>query len=896
MKTRILFNLCLLLSLGSTIGQAQPAWSVTPEDFQYSMTVTASVTINGNEVQNTTSIVGAFYNNVCRGTALLQEIPIADNPSVYRAFLTIYSDVPIGEEIEFQFYNEPIGFIHEISTTVDFILDLIMGDIDTPQVLVALPADDNTIPTVKSGFENIVRQIGVDEMVIERGSTTQQLWNALEAPKNPGGTIVGTLQLLDAGDTPIVPGVALVDATMKMKSTAQNGDFTIYTLAVNSSDATLSDLTTSLGTLVPVFDAATLAYTVELPHGSALPTVAGVKTVPFAAKVVTQIGSIPGTATIAVTAEEGTITNTYEVANTYEPSADKTVLEEFYNSTDGPNWTNHNNWLSDELNDWFGVTVSGDRVTQLKLKTNALDGTIPISFWGLDALLLLTLNPNNLSGSLPDDISNLTHLKCLGLSGNAFSGPLPAGMGGLVNLREFYANTNQFSGTLPPEMGQMIKMKYLYLMRNQFEGAVPASFNNMVNLIQLRLDDNQFTGMPDLSALVNLKKLSVQKNKLDFEDLEPLAALAIPSFEYAPQAVIGTEESLTAYAGTTFTYTLTTGGTANTYQWYFDGTAISGQTSATLTIDPVGESDAGDYVCKVKNTLLPALTLISQPIHLAVNASVNNWKMGGWVTDVAQQYARIIWEGNPAGLSKIKIYRETTQADIYTFIGEIDISAPAPDPTRYIYTDLASDPIKHADNYKISFVTDGGVESELSSHQRPVHLTINTNPWGENNLIWTPYEGLEVASYGISVEVHAAGGIVFAPLIDNVSANTTSYTTASTGDLFITTWFKPAPGAKSGTILESRSNKVSLGPSESENFSELLIYPNPMTSQATIQFDNPDENHCKLTIMDLSGKTWLTKDNITTNQITITSDQLPPGIYLIQIIGAEYATGKIIVH
>ena len=63
MKTRILFNLCLLLSLGSTIGQAQPAWSVTPEDFQYSMTVTASVTINGNEVQNTTSIVGAFYKH-----------------------------------------------------------------------------------------------------------------------------------------------------------------------------------------------------------------------------------------------------------------------------------------------------------------------------------------------------------------------------------------------------------------------------------------------------------------------------------------------------------------------------------------------------------------------------------------------------------------------------------------------------------------------------------------------------------------------------------------------------------------------------------------------------------------------------------------------------------------
>jgi Leucine-rich repeat (LRR) protein len=54
-------------------------------------------------------------------------------------------------------------------------------------------------------------------------------------------------------------------------------------------------------------------------------------------------------------------------------SADREALEALYNATGGENWANNENWLSEEpLDDWFGVTVSDGRVTELALDDNQL--------------------------------------------------------------------------------------------------------------------------------------------------------------------------------------------------------------------------------------------------------------------------------------------------------------------------------------------------------------------------------------------------------------------------------------------------------------------------------------------------------------------------------------------
>ena len=63
---------------------------------------------------------------------------------------------------------------------------------------------------------------------------------------------------------------------------------------------------------------------------------------------------------------------------------DRAALVALYNATDGPNWTDNTNWLSNEpLSEWYGVTTNDDgRVTELSLGDedggNQLTGEIPV--------------------------------------------------------------------------------------------------------------------------------------------------------------------------------------------------------------------------------------------------------------------------------------------------------------------------------------------------------------------------------------------------------------------------------------------------------------------------------------------------------------------------------------
>src|SRR5215510_12030836 len=90
---------------------------------------------------------------------------------------------------------------------------------------------------------------------------------------------------------------------------------------------------------------------------------------------------------------------------------DSFALVNFYNSTNGPTWKKNNNWLSDlPVKNWYGVKVTGDRVTSLILNLNKLSGTLPVSIGNLTGLVYLNLGYNKLSGSIPSSISNLVNL------------------------------------------------------------------------------------------------------------------------------------------------------------------------------------------------------------------------------------------------------------------------------------------------------------------------------------------------------------------------------------------------------------------------------------------------------------------------------------------------------
>ena len=103
-------------------------------------------------------------------------------------------------------------------------------------------------------------------------------------------------------------------------------------------------------------------------------------------------------------------------------NTDREVLVALYNATDGANWTNSTNWLSDKpLGEWHGVTTnSNGRVTELDLYGNQLSGTIPSELGNLANLRWLYLPSNQLSGTIPSELGNLANLTLLWLSGNEF--------------------------------------------------------------------------------------------------------------------------------------------------------------------------------------------------------------------------------------------------------------------------------------------------------------------------------------------------------------------------------------------------------------------------------------------------------------------------------------------
>ncbi len=136
---------------------------------------------------------------------------------------------------------------------------------------------------------------------------------------------------------------------------------------------------------------------------------------------------------------------------TTSPESDREALIALYDSTDGPNWTNNTNWLSDApLGQWYGVTTDGtERVTRLELQSNSLSGELPPETGNLSKLLILRLPDNDLSGELPREL------------------------GRLLNLIELFLAENQFSGQLPPELGRVGTLEWVWLEGNDFTGCAP---------------------------------------------------------------------------------------------------------------------------------------------------------------------------------------------------------------------------------------------------------------------------------------------------------------------------------------------------------------------------------------------------------------------------------------
>ena len=200
------------------------------------------------------------------------------------------------------------------------------------------------------------------------------------------------------------------------------------------------------------------------------------------------------------------------------PMADLNVLVRLYDTTDGTNWKDSSNWLTDlPMRKWHSVDTDDEgHITVLDLRRNGLSGSIPQELGGLSNLEELDLAENKLTGTIPTQLGSLANLTSLWLGENKLTGTIPPELGGLSNLQELDLVRNRLTGTIPTQLGSLAGLTSLWLGENRLTGTIPTQMGNLNNLAYLSLSHNELTGPipPQLGNLTNLAGLYLYGNKL----------------------------------------------------------------------------------------------------------------------------------------------------------------------------------------------------------------------------------------------------------------------------------------------------------------------------------------------------------------------------------------------
>ncbi|MEO1256220.1 MAG: hypothetical protein AAFY41_15230, partial [Bacteroidota bacterium] len=202
-------------------------------------------------------------------------------------------------------------------------------------------------------------------------------------------------------------------------------------------------------------------------------------------------------------------------------------LTQFYDDTNGDNWTDNSGWLSDDITTWNGV------------------------------------------------IMNETQTRVIGVS----------------------------------------------LANNNLSGDVSEAITEVLNLDSLNISTNQITGIPDFTVLPEFSVLRVENNQIQFADLE--RNVGIEEFVFGGQTIAGEDQFLRIARAESFTLSVEVEGTRNLYQWYLDGTLITGADSTDLQLDDLAIEDIGRYTCQIRNDSVVNLTLESIGTNISVITSIS---------------------------------------------------------------------------------------------------------------------------------------------------------------------------------------------------------------------------------------------------------------------------------
>jgi hypothetical protein len=119
------FFLILLSFCFVQVNAQDPNWSVNATDFQYSMTFTTFLNINGETLSSTEDKVAAFVDGEIRGVA---NVVFVSSINKHVAYLSAYANTS-NETIHFKIYNSTDDMIIDVLETQNFVIDGNVGGV-----------------------------------------------------------------------------------------------------------------------------------------------------------------------------------------------------------------------------------------------------------------------------------------------------------------------------------------------------------------------------------------------------------------------------------------------------------------------------------------------------------------------------------------------------------------------------------------------------------------------------------------------------------------------------------------------------------------------------------------------------------------------------------------------
>ncbi|MDB6059351.1 MAG: hypothetical protein JWO95_3195 [Verrucomicrobiales bacterium] len=300
-------------------------------------------------------------------------------------------------------------------------------------------------------------------------------------------------------------------------------------------------------------------------------------------------------------------------------------------------------------------------------------------------------------------------------------------------------------------------------------------------------------------------------------------------------------QTQTVSLGSSPVFSLTANGTAPlTYQWRFNGTAISGATTSTYTRNSVTASDAGSYSVIVSNSVglitsaNASLTVTISPMRLlSVMSNANQTVSMQWTADpgntYAFQYKNTLLDAQWTTLSNCLAAGTTiTTTDSLSDTQRVYRIFAAQQSSEFAgYNQLAL--LGNSDTFVSVPYTRAGILTETVSSVAANVVTANGSPnWIPNQFVYSA--GVQSNSYFVRFTSGAAAGKIYsitANSANSVTLNlgTDSLSAVSTADIFtIESYWTPA------TLFPNGAG-IFASPTPGNRYTEVLL---PDTTTAGI--------------------------------------------------------------